>query len=106
MKLETKPNVARSKAELLAVLRDHKAAVEVAAGRHGSRNVQVYGPEYGGNERSVAIIVDADEDVDYSDLSDIGYEIEQATGYKVVVNPSDIVDQSPPGHPIREAVTL
>jgi hypothetical protein len=103
---EANLEVAQSKTELLAVLREHKAAVGSAVERNRSRNPRVYGPDYGGNERSVAIIVDVDADVDYNDLSDIGYEIEQATGYKVVVNPSDIVDQSPPGHPIREAVAL
>jgi hypothetical protein len=87
---EANLEVAQSKTELLAVLREHKAAVGSAVERNRSRNPRVYGPDYGGNERSVAIIVDVDADVDYNDL----------------VNPSDIVDQSPPGHPIREAVAL
>lgn len=106
MKLEIKPNVARSKAELLAVLREHKVAVEAAAERHGAWNLRVFGPDYGGDQWSVCLLADADKGVHYGHLAETAEEVEQLTGYEVVIHPSTVVAQAPKDAPLHEATPL
>jgi hypothetical protein len=101
---ETQLKVAQSKAELLAVLRHHKKAVEVVAESHGARNLRVFGPDYGGDEWSVCLLADVDKRVHYGHLDEAFAEIEQLTGYKVVIHPSTIIARAPKDDPICEAV--
>lgn len=104
--LEAKAKVARSKAELLAVLRQHTDAVEAACARHGAHNLRVFGPDFDGDEWSVAVLADIDEGIDYSDLELASLEIAETTGYRVVIDPSSVVGQLPDGHLVHEATAL
>lgn len=104
--LETKPKVAQSKADLLTILRAHRDAVITAAGRHGARNLRVFGPDSDGDKSSCGVLVDVVGRTNYFDLEDVSTEIEELTGYDVVLYTSDVVDQSAPGDPIREADPL
>ena len=104
--LEAKAKVARSKAELLAVLRQHTDAVKAACARHGAHNLRVFGPDFDGDEWPVAVLADLDEGIDYGDLEFASWEIAETTGYRVVIDPSSIVGQMPGGHPVHEATAL
>lgn len=97
---------ARSKAELLAVLRSSETAVTTVAELHGARHVRVYGPDRDGDERSVAVIVDVEEGVSSSDLKDMGYEMGRLTGYKIVVHSAAVIATTPTWHHIHHAVCL
>jgi hypothetical protein len=100
------PKIAQSKAELLSVLRDHKEAVVAAAERHGARNLRVFGPDRAGDHETVAVLADVDSGVNYFGLEDASTEIEEVTGYGVIFYTSDVVDQTAPGDPIRDAEPL
>ena len=104
--LVTRPKVATSKAELLTLLRHHRANVIAAGACHDAENLRVFGRDYDGDEWSVTVLVDIDEGVHYGQLEGGSVELERATSYKIVLQPSSILRKASSDDPKWGATVL